>query len=58
MARRYRRLAMVSMLRGVTWLYVGTLVAIGATALFTLCYSLLKIALSLATSVVGQLPGS
>jgi hypothetical protein len=48
---------MVSMLRGVTWLYVGTLVAIGATALFTLCYNLLKIALSLATSVVGQLSG-
>jgi len=49
---------MVSMLRGVTWLYVGTLVVIGATAMFTLCYSLLKFALSLATSVIGQLPGS
>jgi hypothetical protein len=48
---------MVSMLRGVTWLYVGSLVAIGATALVTLCYNLLKLVLSLATSVVGQLPG-
>ena len=48
---------MVSMLRGATWLYVGTLVTIGAVALFTLCYNLLKLALSLATTVVGQLPG-
>ena len=49
---------MVSMLRGVTWLYVGTLITVGAGALFTLCYNLLKIALGLATSVIGQLPGS
>jgi hypothetical protein len=49
---------MVSMLRGVTWLYVGSLVAIGATAMVTLCYSLLKLALSLAISVIGRLPGS
>lgn len=58
MARRYRRLAMVTMLRGVTWLYVGSLVAIGAAAMVTLCYSLLKLALSLAISVIGRLPGS
>ena len=49
---------MVSMLRGVTWLYVGSLIAIGATALFALCYNLLRLALSLATSVLGKLPGS
>jgi uncharacterized membrane protein (Fun14 family) len=49
---------MVTMLRGATWLYVGTLVTIGAAALFALCYNLLKLALSLATSVIGRLPGS
>ena len=49
---------MVTMLRGATWLYVGTLVTIGAAALVSLCYNLLKLALGLATSVIGQLPGS
>jgi hypothetical protein len=49
---------MVSMLRGVTWLYVGSLVTIGAAALVTLCYNLLRLAFTLATSVIGQLPGS
>ena len=50
------RSSSVSMLRGATWLYVGSLVAIGAIALVTLCYNLLKLALNLASSVIGQMP--
>ena len=46
---------MVSMMRGVTWLYVGSLVAVGGAALCTLCYNLLNLALTLASSVVDQL---
>jgi hypothetical protein len=45
----------VSMLRGATWLYIGSLAAIGSVALFTLCYNLLNLALQLATSIVDRL---
>ena len=50
------RSSSMPMLRGATWLYVGSLVAIGSVALVALCYSLLNLALNLASSVVGQLP--
>ena len=49
------RSSSVSMLRGATWLYVGSLVAIGSVALFSLCYNLLNLALNLASSVIGQI---
>ena len=49
------RSSSVSMLRGATWLYVGSLVAIAGFALFSLCYNLFSVALNLASSVVGQL---
>ena len=45
----------VSMLRGATWLYIGSLAAIGSVALFTLCYNLLNLAVQLASSIVDQL---
>jgi hypothetical protein len=44
-----------SMIRGATWLYIGSLAAIGSVALFTLCYNLLNLALQLATSIVDRL---
>ena len=50
------RSSSVSMLRGATWLYVGSLVTIGGIALASLCYNLLNLALNLASSVVGQIP--
>ena len=50
------RSSSVSMLRGATWLYVGSLVTIGGIALASLCYNLLTLALNLASSVVGQIP--
>jgi hypothetical protein len=49
------RSSSVSMLRGATWLYVGSLVVIGSAALFSLCYKLLDIALQLAFSVIEPL---
>ena len=45
----------VSMLRGATWLYIGSLAAIGSVALFALCYNLLTLALQLASSVIDRL---
>ena len=44
-----------SIFRGATWLYIGSLAAIGSVALFTLCYNLLNLALQLASSIVDQL---
>jgi hypothetical protein len=52
------RTSPVSMLRGATWLYIGSLAAIGSVALFTLCYILLNVAVQLTSSVIDQLaPG-
>jgi hypothetical protein len=44
-----------SLCRGATWLYIGSLAAIGSVALFTLCYNLLNLAAQLASSVINQL---
>ena len=48
----------VSMLRGATWLYIGSLAAIGSVALLALCYNLLTLAVQFASSVIDQIaPG-
>jgi hypothetical protein len=49
------RPASYSMLRGATWLYVGSLAAIGSLALFSLCFNLLTMAVQLVATLLQQL---
>lgn len=49
------RSSSLSMLRGASWFYIGSIAVAGSAALVTLCYRLLDLAIQLASSVLEPL---